>query len=98
MSLLLIRSRRIHDRFCGNIEVADHFPLRMIEMLDRIANSQRLRVGIIQRVLNDIEPIAVTQLRRFIPLICRQTDRVSACSTFDFDPPDAGNWVAIAGL
>ena len=66
---------RIEDRFSGNVEVPHDFPLGVVKMLYRIANLERLSVGIRQRVPDNIEPIAVAQLRGFLRLVGCQTNR-----------------------
>ena len=83
-----------------NVVVAcrDNFPLGMVEMLRRVLNPHWLRVWIVERIPNHIEPIAVSELRRLVPLVRREADGLAAPTPFDLDAADAGDRVTVAGL
>ena len=70
----------------------------MVEVLGRVLDSERFGVGFSQRVPNDIEPIRVAKLHRLIPFVGGEADVLAAPAAFDFDSPDAGDRVAVAGL
>src|SRR5262245_38050835 len=67
-------------------------------MFNRIAYPHRFRIGIPERVPDNIEPIAVAQLRRFVPLVRGETNRVPARASFNLDPANAGDRIAITSL
>lgn len=67
-------------------------------MFYRITNSEWRWVSLPQWIPNNVEPVAVTELRRLVPFVCRQPNRVSTRSTFDFDATDSSHGVAITGL
>ena len=67
-------------------------------MFGGVLNSSWLGVRIVKRVPNNIEPITVSKLCRLVPLIRCQADGLATLTAFDFNAPNPGDRVAIAGL
>jgi hypothetical protein len=59
------------DGHCWNIEepLRNNFALGVIEVLCRIADAERLGIGLPKRVPHYVQPIALAELLRFVPLI-----------------------------
>src|SRR5438477_652322 len=76
----------------------DHLALRVVEVLRRVSDDERLRVGVLERVPDDVEPVALPELGGLVPLVGGQPDRVSLGPALDLDPPDALDRVPVAGL
>ena len=57
--------------------------LGMIEMFHWVLNPQWFGVGIVERIPNHIEPIAVRQLRRLVPLVRSESDGLTALTPRD---------------
>ncbi len=81
----LVESRR-HD-----------FPLGMVELGNGIMDAHKLR-RIAQGVPDHIEPVRVTELGGFVPLVGGQADRLAARAALNLDAPQSRHGVAVARL
>ena len=52
----------------------DHLTLGVVEVLHGVADDERQRIGVSERVPDDVEPVAVAELGRLVPLVRRQPD------------------------
>jgi hypothetical protein len=72
ISVLPCRSRCALNRVRRYVKVTHRFPLRVVEMFNGIADFKRLPVRIRQWIPDDVEPIAVAQLRGLVRFVRRQ--------------------------
>lgn len=64
-----------------------HFSLRVVEFIDRILYGHMS--GIVRKRVPDYaQPIGIGKLLSLIPLICRQSDRLTGSPALDLDAPD----------
>lgn len=70
----------------------------MIQMFGWILDAERNWVGVVERVPHHVEPIAVAKLDGAIPFVDREPDRFALAPTFDFDPADAFDRIAVTSL
>jgi len=70
----------------------------MLQVLKRILDHQRKRVGIPERVPYDVEPVGVPELLGVIPLIDGEANRLTAFSALHLDAPDVAIQVTVARL
>src|SRR5438105_4510349 len=57
----------------------------MIKMLGWIAYDERRRIGVVERIPNDVKPIRITQLDCLVPLVSRQSDVFTFAPAFDLN-------------
>src|SRR5271157_1568981 len=76
----------------------DHLTFGVVEVFHGVADDKRQRIGVSERVPDDVEPVAVAELSRLVPLVRRQADGMAAGPAFGLDPPDAPHRVAESGL
>src|SRR2546425_3776728 len=70
----------------------------MIQMLRRILNSYWFGVGAVEWIPDYVEPVAVSKLCRLVPLICSQSNRLTAPPALNFNAANPGDRVAVSRL
>jgi len=93
-------SRRLLNRLGGNVEIARGHDLLfgVVEMLGWILDTERRRIGVVQRIPDHVEPVAVAELHGAIPFVYRELDRRALLPPIDLYPADAPHRITVAGL
>jgi len=76
----------------------NNLSLGVVKMPHRVAENDRLWIGVAERVPDDIEPVAVAKLRRLIPLVRGESDGLPARPSLHLDATDTFHRIAVPCL
>src|SRR5579885_1930866 len=79
------------NRFSWTVVVtgSHNLSFRVVQVLRRILDHQRRRIGTVKGVPDNVQPVAIAQLLSLVPFVRREANRLAALTSFNLDPTNA---------